>query len=160
MNNHVFNVKTVGTVRAGKDGFTIRLEEPYRKALNGLEGFSHIQVLWWGHLMDGEEYRSFVEGDKPYKKGPDKLGVFATRSPVRPNPIELTTAGVLSVDQKQGIIHLAWIDAEDGSPVLDIKPYHPSDDRVKNVSVPAWCDHWPKWQEDTADFAWEEEFNF
>jgi len=44
--------------------------------------------------------------------------------------------------------------------VIDIKPYHPAVDRVKNVSTPSWCSHWPQWYEESGDFNWTDEFNF
>ena len=59
------------------------------------------------------------------------MGIFATRAPLRPNPIALSTAEVLDIDQANGILRLAYIDALDGTPVLDIKPYTPSLDRVE-----------------------------
>lgn len=160
MENKNFRATSIGTIHAGGEGFSITIDEPCRKALNGLEGFSHIQVIWWGHLTDDDEYRSILECEKPYTRGPEKLGIFATRSPIRPNPIEVSTVAVISVDEKTGTILIPWIDAENGSPVLDIKPYHPSEDRVKSARVPAWCGHWPEWMEDSENFNWEDEFTF
>lgn len=52
-----------------------------------------------------------------------------------------------------------YSDAEDGSPVINIKPYHPAVDRVKDVVTPAWCSHRPKWNENSGDFNWADEFN-
>jgi len=59
-----------------------------------------------------------------------------------------------------GVIGLAYIDADDQSPVLDIKPYTPSLDRAETPRVPEWCGHWPKNVESSSDFDWESEFNF
>ena len=64
------------------------------------------------------------------------MGTFATRSPERPNPIALTPAYVTYIDHENGIIGLAYIDANDGTPVVDIKPYTPSLDRVESPEVP------------------------
>lgn len=55
-------------------------------------------------------------------------------------------------------IHIAFIDAEAGTPILDIKPYHPSVDRIRDVAVPAWCAYWPHWCGESATFDWEAEF--
>ncbi len=96
---------------------------------------------------------------KPYKKGPENVGIFATRSPIRPNPILLSTIEVSNIDFLQGHIYTPYIDAENGSIVLDIKPYNMSE-RVKNCTVPDWCKHWPQWYEDSALFDWNNEFNF
>jgi len=156
MSEKTFAVTPVGYVRSGQDGFYLEMAEDYVPGLDGLEGFGYVNVLWWGHLYD--EYREIVACEKPYKAGPENMGIFATRSPVRPNPINVSTVAVLNVDQERGVIYVPYIDAEDGTPILDIKPYHPSEDRVRDVSVPAWCAHWPKWLEDSADFDWEAEF--
>ena len=78
---------------------------------------------------------------KPYTKGPETIGIFATRSPARPNPIALSVAPVIDIDIAPGIIRVAYIDADDATPVLDIKPYFPATERVRDVSVPAWSSH-------------------
>lgn len=57
-------------------------------------------------------------------------------------------------------MHISWIDAFDGSPVLDIKPYHPSIDRVEEPIVPDWCKNWPKSIESSGDFDWSSVFIF
>ncbi len=158
MNKNEFRVHPIGYIRAKEGSFYIETDKKYIKALNGLNGYSHLNVLCWFHHVDNTEYRKIVEADKPYKNAPDKIGIFATRSPVRPNPIALTAVAALKIDEETGIIHIPYIDAEDGTPVLDIKPYHPSVDRIKEVSVPEWCSHWPKWYEDSATFDWEAEF--
>ncbi len=153
-----FNLKPIGVVRAGTDGFRLEIEKEYRPALKGLEGFSHLDVLWWCHRLDNPECRQMVRCKQPYKNSPAQLGIFATRSPVRPNPIALTAVALLGIDQKQGVVRIPYIDAEDGTPILDIKPYHPCTDRVRDVTVPDWCRHWPRWYEDSANFDWAAEF--
>ncbi len=65
-------------------------------------------------------------------------------TPERPNPIAVTAAAVTFVDADRGILGLGWIDANGQTPVLDIKPYTPSADRVEHPTVPDWCAHWPK----------------
>jgi len=152
-----YQLKSIGHIEADGQEFAIRLNKEYRNALREVEGFSHLQIFWWCHLLDNEEMRSIVVSPKPYKKGPEKVGIFATRSPVRPNPIGVTTVSVLGIDLEQGIIRIAFIDAEEGTPVVDIKPYYGMD-RVKQVTVPGWCSHWPKWYEESASFDWEDEF--
>ena len=71
------------------------------------------------------------------------MGVFASRSPSRPNPIALSTGRILNVDREQGILTLDWSDAEDGTPVLDIKPYSSGLDRVMETEEPYWHADWP-----------------
>ena len=153
-----FKLSAIGQVCVSEDGFSLDLVETYIPALKGLDGFSHLSVLWWGNLLDYEEARAITSCEQPYKNAPAEMGIFATRSPVRPNPILLTAVSVLHVDYNNGKIYIPFIDAEDGTPILDIKPYHPSTDRVRDVSVPDWCSDWPQWLEDSATFDWEAVF--
>lgn len=155
-----FTVKQIGVICADDNGFRLELAPLYKEALNGLEGFSYINILWWFSDCDNEADRSVLSEAKPYIKGPAILGAFATRSPQRPNPIALSCAYVTYIDADNGVVGLAYIDADDQSPVLDIKPYTPSLDRVEAPEVPAWCKHWPNNVEISGDFDWESEFNF
>ena len=149
----------IGFVRSKNGSFQIELNKEFIPALTNLDGFSHLQLTWWGHLYAKPENRMLLSGEKPYKTGPDKIGIFATRSPVRPNPVLITNIFVKKIDYEKGIIYTPHIDAEDGTPVIDIKPYHKSE-RVKNWTVPVWCEHWPEWDEEAAEFDWESEFNY
>ena len=88
------------------------------------------------------------------------MGAFAMRTPERPNPIVLSCAQVTYIDHQNAVIGLAYIDANDGTPILDIKPYTPSFDRVEKPSVPTWCTNWPKCFEESGNFGWERVFNF
>jgi len=138
----------------------VELYGKFACGLKGLENFSHVQILWWMDGCDNETDRSTLVERKPYRKGPDELGVYALRSPERPNPIAVSNVDIAYVDAEHGIIGLYYIDAFDGSVVLDIKPYTPSIDRIENTKVPSWCNHWPKSYEESADFDWDAEFNF
>jgi len=155
-----FIVHPIGKIRNNEEGTFIELEKNYISAMQALDGFSHINVLWWFSDFDDEKSRSTLQTEQPYKNAPEVMGIFATRSPLRPNPIALTPVNVVHIDYEKGIIHIAFIDANDNTPVLDIKPYTPSLDRVETPSVPEWCSHWPKSSEESAYFAWENEFNF
>ena len=66
--------------------------------------------------------RDRLQTEQPYKGAPAVMGIFATRSPQRPNPLALTASQVSGLDPEAGIIRLAFIDAEENTPVLDIKP--------------------------------------
>jgi tRNA-Thr(GGU) m(6)t(6)A37 methyltransferase TsaA len=158
MSSNGLNLSPVGKVIARNGDFAIQISAPYLPALKGLAGFSHLNVLWWSHFLDAPDLRAQTVVNQPYQKGPAELGIFATRSPMRPNPICLSVAPVIHVDETSGLIHLAYIDAEDGTPVLDVKPYLPCSDRVRQVSTPAWNSHWPQCFEDSAEFDWEAEF--
>jgi tRNA-Thr(GGU) m(6)t(6)A37 methyltransferase TsaA len=155
-----FYVSPIGKIKIKEEGMFIELEPKYIPALQALDGFSHINVLWWFSDFDNKEMRSILEAPQPYKNAPAVMGIFSTRSPIRPNPIALTAVQVIHIDYEKGIIQIAYIDANDGSPVLDIKPYTPSLDRIETPGVPEWCRHWPMSSEQSGSFDWENEFNF
>lgn len=160
MSTQGYSMSPIGYVRAGADGMALEIKPEYLPALRGLEGFSHVVVLWWAHLCDNPEYRAILDWERPYRTAPAKLGIFATRSPVRPNPIVMTPVAVQQIDAERGLIRIPFIDAEDGTPIVDLKPYHPSADRIRDVGVPEWCRHWPQWYEDSASFDWSAEFTY
>jgi len=87
-----FQVNPIGNINVNKDGMFIRIEQKYIPALQALDGFSHLSVIWWFSDFDSEEMRSVLETPQPYKRAPAVMGIFATRSPARPNPIALTAA--------------------------------------------------------------------
>lgn len=155
-----FQVQPIGNVRLREDGMFIEVAPAYIPALEALNGFSHINVLWWCSDFDTREARGTLQTPQPYKGAPDIMGIFATRSPIRPNPIALTAVQVIRIDASQGLIQIPYIDAHDGTPVLDIKPYTPSFDRVEAPGMPEWCRHWPMSLEQSACFDWEGEFLF
>lgn len=156
----IYKVNSIGNICNNETGTFIKLDTKVIPALKALDGFSHINVLWWFNDFDKEEFRSVLETEQPYKNAPEKMGIFATRSPIRPNPIALTAVEVLHIDYQNGVIQIAYIDANDNTPVLDIKPYTPSLDRVESPDTPPWCSHWPQSIEASGNFDWENEFNF
>jgi tRNA-Thr(GGU) m(6)t(6)A37 methyltransferase TsaA len=102
-------------------------------ALDGLEEFSHIVVLYWPHRLPPEgraTTRVHPLGSPDFPE----VGVFATQSPTRPNPVLTTTVRLLG--RRGNVLRVAGLDALDGSPVLDIKPYVP--DYFKDVRLPEW----------------------
>lgn len=151
-----FQIKAIGRIRVNESSYSIHLDEAYLPGLINIAGFSHLQIVWWGHLSDKEKDRDRMVLDKLFKKGPERIGVFATRSPARPNPILVSTIKVLKIDTHEGVIYTPFIDAVHETPVLDIKPYF-SMERVRECKDPDWCQHWPKWLEDTEEFDWQDE---
>lgn len=106
----------------------VEIFKKYEKGLKDIEGFSHIVVLWLFHLSKG--YSLTV---KPlFHEG--KRGVFSTRHPDRPNPIGFSVVELL--ERKDGILVVRGIDALDGTPVLDIKPYVSLDS--KEIASGGW----------------------
>ncbi|HPJ02808.1 MAG TPA: SAM-dependent methyltransferase [Candidatus Limiplasma sp.] len=140
--------------------YFVQFDSQYMNATLGLDAFSHIQVVWWFHLTDSQETRTYYVMDAPYTNGPEKIGVFATRGPIRPNPIAMSACTLIQVDREKNRLEVAYLDAEDGTPILDIKPYHPSSDTIRDVHMPAWCAHWPSCYEESGTFDWSSVFNF
>lgn len=90
--------------------------------LSDIEEWSHVWVLYWFHL--NEHWRSKVEAPRSERR----RGVFATRSPYRPNPIGLSAVKLERVDGR--VLHVRGMDMIDGTPVLDLKPYVPYTDHL------------------------------
>ncbi len=115
-----------GLVNALK-GYLV-FEPPYRNpdALRGLEGFSHIWLIWQFSQARREHWSATVR--PPRLGGNARMGVFATRSPFRPNPVGLSCVRLekIELDSPEGpVLHVAGADMVDGTPVYDIKPYLP-----------------------------------
>lgn len=112
---------------------TVVFQPPYRNpdALRGLEAFSHIWLIWGFSQVKQAEWSPTVR--PPRLGGNQRMGVFATRSPYRPNPIGLSAVKVAGVEQhpKLGpILHVLGADLVDGTPIYDIKPYLPYTDSI------------------------------
>jgi len=147
------SVRPIGYVHASesKGEYLVQIDEQYREALKGLNGFGHVVIFWWANHHDNSKDRSLLTTRLPYARGVI-AGVFACRSEYRPNPIGMTVSPILSVQESEGIVVLPWIDAWDGTPVLDLKPYMPVSDRVREVKVADWLKDWPVWMEDAGDY--------
>ena len=109
----------------------IVFEPEYRQveALRGLEGFSHIWLLWDFSEAHREDWSPTVR--PPRLGGNKRMGVFATRSPFRPNPIGLSSVRITRIDLHTAdgpVIYVAGADLMNGTPILDIKPYLPFTD--------------------------------
>ena len=89
-------------------------------ALQGLEGYSHVWLQFVFHLNNSARYHAKIH---PPRLGGESIGVFATRSPHRPNAIGLSLVELVEI--KNDILTLAGVDLVDGTPILDIKPYLP-----------------------------------
>ena len=131
-----FIIQTVGWIRKKESSINIKIDPQYKDALLGMEGFSHIQVLYWFHENDDSENRSILQV-RPRRNPKNPLtGVFATHAPVRPNLIAVSTCKIESIDGT--IIRIDDIDARDGSPVVDIKCYIPEKRSFADLKMPEW----------------------
>lgn len=121
--------KNMGAARESGQQAMLEIDPPFRPGLAGLEGTSHITILTW---LDRSPRNLIVQ--KP-RHAPVAKGVFALRSPARPNPIGLHTATIVALDIANGLITLDAIDAIDGTPVVDLKPYFASVDSFPHAVV-------------------------
>jgi len=112
----------------------IVFREELTEALEGIQDFSHLFVLFWLHEMSNEDRRIMKVHPRGRRDMP-LLGIFATRSPHRPNPIGLTRVKLLKV--KGNIVTVQGLDAFDGTPILDIKPFD-SWDTTEDFKIPDW----------------------
>ncbi len=159
----VINLKPIGHVRVeGVDpmnsNYFIDIAKPYRAGLKELDKFSHVIVFWWADKNDNKEARSVVETTPPYGEDSPTTGVFATRAEYRPNPIAITTVNIMEVNQDEGFVKVPYIDAFDGTPIVDLKAYFPICDRVRDVHIAPWLKDWPDWYEDGAEWWAAQEF--
>jgi tRNA-Thr(GGU) m(6)t(6)A37 methyltransferase TsaA len=137
-------LKPIGTVKnevteIGKHGWDqivseIIVRPDLNDTLEGLEEFSHIIVIFWMHLSPSGE--STAHKTHPQMRADLPLvGVLATRSPVRPNPLGMAVVELRG--QIKNVLMVTGLDALDGTPIVDIKPYLPGDS-VAKIRVPDW----------------------
>ncbi len=138
-------LEAIGTVRSPiKEGVDegwgdvvsqIDIREEFAHGLRGLEAFSHIDVIFLMHQSSFNAADDLVRRPRGRADMP-QLGIFAQRAKHRPNPIGLTTVRLLSIEGYT--LTVRGLDAIDGSPVLDIKPYFPPFDLAEDATVPEW----------------------
>ncbi len=127
-------------VKEAKGILKLNPDPNYLPALSELETFSHLWIIFVFHQAQERSWRPKI--DPPKLDASKKVGVFASRSPHRPNPIGMSVVKLEGIDYKakEGIeIHLSGIDLLDGTPVLDIKPYLPYSDIVSEANS-GWVD--------------------
>jgi len=144
----VMELKAIGIVRNGiretmRHGWRevvsdIVIDSALTEALDGLEEFSHIIVLYWMHqLTPGRELP--LKTHPMGKKELPLVGRFTTRSPSRPNPVGHAIVRLL--ERRGNILKVKGLDAIDGTPVIDIKPFIPGYDSPEDTKAPRWTNN-------------------
>jgi len=133
-------LRFIGVVeKADERGISkIRIFDEFREGLEGLDTFSHVIILYRFHLRATEERR--IKGLKVIpmgRAGNPKVGVFASRSPSRPNYIGLCVVELAKLEGN--ILSVKGLDAFEGSQIIDIKPYLPQIDAFPEAAVPQWA---------------------
>lgn len=139
-----FTICQIGTIKRENEDVLLIINEEYRLALQRVEDFSHLVVFWWANEADTPEGRAVLDCKLPYAEH-IRAGVFACRSPFRPNPIAMTVCPILSVDHEKGMIKVSEIDAINDTPIIDLKVYFPVLERVEKCTYPEWLTGWPEW---------------
>jgi tRNA-Thr(GGU) m(6)t(6)A37 methyltransferase TsaA len=121
-----FQLKPIGTVVENRGRTFLEIKPELADAIDGLKVGRSIWVLWWFDRNDTPERRSVLKVHPRGNPANPLRGVFATRSPVRPNLIALTLCRIIGIEGSR--IEVESIDAFPGTPVLDIKPYVPGMD--------------------------------
>jgi tRNA-Thr(GGU) m(6)t(6)A37 methyltransferase TsaA len=136
-------LKPIGVVRTTTVGDEVKdktrisqiiIHSELAEALEGVDGFSHLFVLFWLHKIPDEQRKTLKVHPRGRKDLP-LLGIFATRSMLRPNPVGLTLVELVKAEGN--VLTVRGLDAFDGTSVLDIKPFD-SWDMAKDVRVPSW----------------------
>ena len=135
-------LRFIGVVeRAGEQEATVRVFEEFCAGLKGLEAFSHIIILYWIHLRDNERERKTLLVFPKKHKVKVQTGVFACRSPSRPNLIGLCAVKLRRIEDCRLIVE--GLDALKDSLVIDVKPYLPRADSIPKARVPQWTQNGP-----------------
>jgi tRNA-Thr(GGU) m(6)t(6)A37 methyltransferase TsaA len=114
----------------------VEIDPAWAGALDGIEGFSHVWIVWWldrsGPLPTDLRVHPECRAELP------RVGILATRSPARPNPLAMTAVALLGREGCQ--LRVRGLDACQGTPVLDIKPYLRRGDLVPEATAAAWLE--------------------
>ena len=115
----------------------IDLAPEWAEGLSGLAEFSHVIVVFALDRARFDRAEHLTRRPRGRTDAP-RLGVFAQRTKYRPNPIAVTTVELLGIEGS--VVRVRGLDALDGTPVLDLKPYIPMFDRIESPRVPGWVD--------------------
>lgn len=113
----------------------IILGDEFSELLDGIEEYSHVMILYWGHEVP-ETGRTLKKTHPAGLTGYPKQGIYATYSPARPNPVLMTVAKLMKKEKNR--LYVSGLDAINDSPVLDIKPYVPVLFPQEGVIIPDW----------------------
>jgi tRNA (adenine37-N6)-methyltransferase len=128
-----------------------RPPEIWRQALSGLDGFAHVWLTFVFDQAARQGWKSRVR--PPRLDGKEKVGVFATRSPHRPNFLGLSLCRLERVDLLEPSVTVSGVDILDGTPVVDLRPFHPENDRPAGEVRAGWLS---RAAEPALDVAWSD----
>jgi tRNA (adenine37-N6)-methyltransferase len=126
----------VGVVKKQGQRAWLEVLPEYAAGLKGLKDFSHLWVFYWFHGNDNPEDRRTLQVHPRRDPANPLTGVFACRAPVRPNLIGFAACRIIKIEGN--VVEVADLDALDGSPILDLKPYIPGGDAIPEAVTPEW----------------------
>ena len=132
-----FMLEQIGRVERRSGKVFIVVAPALLEGLAGIEDFSHLWVIYWFHGNDTPEKRRTLKVHPRGNPVNPLTGVFATRSPLRPNLLGLQACRL--VQRQENRLEVTGLDAWDGSPVLDLKPYVPQIDSWPQAAIPSWA---------------------
>ena len=135
-------LRFIGVVKkVEEDEAKICLFPQFCSGLKGIEAFSHTIILYWAHLRDSKKERNTLLVFPRRHEVNVETGVFACRSPSRPNPISLCVVELVKVEECT--LTVRGLDACEGTPIIDVKPYLPRADSISYARVPEWTSRGP-----------------
>jgi tRNA-Thr(GGU) m(6)t(6)A37 methyltransferase TsaA len=126
----------IGVVKKQGERAYLEIYPEYVPALKGLQDFSNLWVFYWFHENDTPERRQTFQVHPRRDPANPLTGVFACRSPERPNLIGFTACRIISINGN--IVEVTNLDARDGTPIVDLKPYIPDGDAIPEALTPEW----------------------
>jgi tRNA-Thr(GGU) m(6)t(6)A37 methyltransferase TsaA len=126
----------IGVVKKQGERIFLEIYPEFAPGLKGLQDFSHLWVFYWFHENDTPEQRRTLQVHPRRDPANPLTGVFACRAPERPNLIGFTACRIIKV--QGNTVEVAELDARDGSPILDLKPYIPDGDAIPEAVTPEW----------------------
>jgi tRNA (adenine37-N6)-methyltransferase len=149
--NHELMLRPIGRVSRGRprppgdicwdasrQEAEIELEPAWTEALDGVEGFSHLWVVWWLDRAAADSLPAELHVHPEGRPEMPEMGLFATRTPRRPNPIALTAVHLL--ERRGNWLRVTGLDAYEGTPILDLKPYLHRGDLIIEATAPDWLE--------------------
>lgn len=134
-----FSLHPIGYVKKEGSRTWLVINKAYQDGLLGLEGFSHIYLYFWFDKNDCPSKRGTLRVHPLGNPNNPLTGVFATRSPSRPNLIGMTLSRIVGLNDN--ILEIDWTDALDKTPIIDIKPFIRAIDCAEPSRVPPWLDN-------------------
>ena len=135
--------ESIGKISKVGERHRLQITAGDKEGLETLSQLKYIRVFWWFDRFDKPAYRRAVTCEPPYENAP-LTGVFASRSPVRPNPIAMTLCKVMGVVGDE--IEVMGLDCLDHTPLIGLMAYGGRKEQVENYRVPQYLAHWPKWK--------------